>query len=268
MGQNSEDQDAPLLSETEHDAELVAATAPRPRTRLLSWLGTNIMSLTALTLLAYIAILLTINTMKTSGSLSKCKGAEFHDSLPRDVIEYEEKQEWYTLEHPWNMKPSPELDDLWEDLLYALNIRVTPEELYRLNKNSTNRIQVDGGDYLGVLGVYHHLHCLNNLRRLVHWDYYESMFGEEESNGHGPFDKGHSDHCINAIRQALMCHANVELHTGIWVYDPQRPQASQLGSHSQATCVKWDSLNNWARSRALVPGEYTYRPVPYDKSLV
>lgn len=84
MGQNSEDQDAPLLSETEHDAELVAATAPRPRTRLLSWLGTNIMSLTALTLLAYIAILLTINTMKTSGSLSKCKGADFHDckSMP------------------------------------------------------------------------------------------------------------------------------------------------------------------------------------------
>ena len=60
----------------------------------------------------------------------------------------------------------------------------------QLGSNVTNRIQVDGGDYLGVMGVYHHLHCLNNLRRLVHWDYYESRVADAEETG--PFGKGHS----------------------------------------------------------------------------
>ncbi len=47
-----------------------------------------------------------------------------------------------------------------------------------LKENKSNRVQVTGGnrqsdhDYVGVLGVYHHLHCLNNLRRAIHWDYY------------------------------------------------------------------------------------------------
>ncbi len=42
----------------------------------------------------------------------------------------------------------------------------------------TNRVQVNGGDYLGSIGVYHHLHCLNNLRMVVHWDYYKSKWAD------------------------------------------------------------------------------------------
>jgi hypothetical protein len=42
-----------------------------------------------------------------------------------------------------------------------------------LRENKTNKLQVDNGDYVGTLGVYHHLHCLNNLRRFVHWEYRE-----------------------------------------------------------------------------------------------
>lgn len=48
------------------------------------------------------------------------------------------------------------------------------DELRRVGANMTNRVQVNGGDYLGSIGVYHHLHCLNNLRMVVHWDYYKS----------------------------------------------------------------------------------------------
>ncbi|KAI0386457.1 hypothetical protein F5Y04DRAFT_122839 [Hypomontagnella monticulosa] len=238
--------------------------AKEPQGSVRRWLRNNVLQLVILALLLYISVVLTINSAKNTGSEKQCRGVDNHFRLPKDAIEYEEKQEWYTLREPWDMEPSDELDDLWEDLLYALNIRVSPDEMKQLGSNVTNRIQVDGGDYLGVMGVYHHLHCLNNLRRLVHWDYYESRVADAEETG--PFGKGHSDHCINAIRQALMCHANTEIHTGQWVYDPLRPQASKLGSHSPTTCVKWDSLNNWARNRALVPGHYTYRPVPIDDS--
>lgn len=56
----------------------------------------------------------------------------------------------------------------------ANNIKVTAEELDLLHENKTDRVQVTGGDYASVLGIFHHLHCLNVLRQVVHWDYYES----------------------------------------------------------------------------------------------
>ncbi|KAI0113113.1 hypothetical protein F4814DRAFT_449560 [Daldinia grandis] len=273
-----------LLGETEYvDAKF--RSSDESKSSIRRWIRSNVLLLVIFVLLLYIAIVLTIDSAARLGTQQQCLGADTHFRLPADAVRYEEKQEWYTLREPWDKDPSDELDDQWEDLLYALNIRVSPREMAQLGSNLTNRIQVDGGDYLGVMGVYHHLHCLNNLRRIVHWDYYESRVADVGSTG--PFGKGHSgkpidppmskeyqayiyhptDHCINAIRQALMCHANTEIHTGQWIYDPDRPQASKLGSHSVTTCVKWDSLNNWARSRALRSGEYTYRPVPIDETM-
>lgn len=74
--------------------------------------------------------------------------------------------------------PTPELDDAWHKLLastrpanplYArlikkltpwpdINLRITPEEMSRLNQ--TSLALADGSGYLGTLGVYHELHCI------------------------------------------------------------------------------------------------------------
>jgi hypothetical protein len=61
-------------------------------------------------------------------------------------------------------------------MFQALDIRVTPEEVEYLGLNITNRVQLNGGDYLGVIGAYHHLHCLSNLRLAIHWDYYAPIY--------------------------------------------------------------------------------------------
>ena len=102
------------------------------------------------------------------------------------------------------------MDAIWDDVLYckphnvlvakiaanshlALNIRIGNDELDLLNENKTNRVQVTGGkgnDYVGVLGVYHHMHCLNNIRRLLSWDYYgPKLAGEKHMEG---FSREHS----------------------------------------------------------------------------
>lgn len=72
----------------------------------------------------------------------------------------------------------------------ALNIRIKPAELDRLGENKTNRVRVNNGDYLGALGVFHHLHCLNNLRRVLHWDYYGPRLAHT-THPEG-FEDGHS----------------------------------------------------------------------------
>ncbi|KAI2468123.1 hypothetical protein F4781DRAFT_432668 [Annulohypoxylon bovei var. microspora] len=107
------------------------------------------------------------------------------------------------------------------------------EELKLIHENTTDRLQVNGGDYAGVLGVFHHIHCLNTLRRVIHWDYY----GPRLANTKHPetFSKAHSDHCIDSIRQALMCHANTAVYTTLWQNDIHEPLNSDLQSGSKST---------------------------------
>lgn len=111
------------------------------------------------------------------------------------------------MQHPWHQEPSDELDQVWDDLLYGelcgccvlnqaqcfcrqiidisfqgLNVRIKQSELDELNINTSNKVKVSGGDadYVGVFGVYHHMHCLNNIRRLINWDYYGSRLSGPE----------------------------------------------------------------------------------------
>ncbi|KAH8882451.1 hypothetical protein GQ53DRAFT_787495 [Thozetella sp. PMI_491] len=176
------------------------------------------------------------------------------------ILQFEDRQEWRLSgpQHPWNLAPSKELDAAWDELLYGLNIRVTPSEVRRLNDTLTNPIRVENGDYLAGLGVFHHLHCLNNIRKALQRDYYAP---EIASSSHPEaWEAGHSDHCINAIRESLMCHANTAAYMIEWAEDPHAFLGIQLTSSAVTTCVNWDSLNSWARKRALVKGTFKLQP--------
>ena len=87
------------------------------------------------------------------------------------------------------------LSPITEPLAKARNIHVTRNDLVYLNENLTDLIQVSGNDYTGIPGVFHHLHCLNNLRKTMHWDYYEPLmvkYTHPES-----LSKGHSGMRLN-----------------------------------------------------------------------
>lgn len=42
------------------------------------------------------------------------------DLIPQDVLQYEKREEWGSFQHPWNVEPSPELDAVWEDLIFGM----------------------------------------------------------------------------------------------------------------------------------------------------
>lgn len=73
------------------------------------------------------------------------------------------------------------------------------------------------------------------------------------------------DHCIDTIRQAIMCHASTEILSLVWTENQDDPNAKDLGPRGKTTCIDWGSLDGWARQRALVPGNFTYRPGPFYK---
>ncbi|KAI2627766.1 hypothetical protein GGR54DRAFT_590367 [Hypoxylon sp. NC1633] len=225
------------------------------------WLRDNVLLLAIFTLLVYIAAVLTIDVALKLGQQPPKQPLDEYPSLLGDVLEFEERREWYPSGSPWEMGPSDELDAAWNDLIQAIDVRVSGDELDFLGINVTNRVQVNGGDYLGSMGVYHHLHCLNNLRMVVHWDYYEPRFVDSPYRQH--LKTAHSDHCINALRQAVMCHANTAMTTFEWVDEDNPLDGKEQRLETSSTCAKWESIDGWARQRRLVPGNFTYRPGPF-----
>ncbi|KAH6675768.1 hypothetical protein B0J14DRAFT_477532 [Halenospora varia] len=60
---------------------------------------------------------------------------------------------------PYAGYPSEEGDKAWRDLLRNSNIRISKEELDKLNRTSI-QLQDASGDYFGGLSAHHHLHCI------------------------------------------------------------------------------------------------------------
>ncbi|QSZ36857.1 hypothetical protein DSL72_006740 [Monilinia vaccinii-corymbosi] len=234
--------------------------------RSLSGMVKNALQIVAFLLLLYISILLTIEgSSKWTKAVNDKEAVNEQLTLPQKALKFEQRPEWLRIQPPWNQPPSDEVDSAWDELLFSLNIRISSEELSLLNENKTNLVRVTGGDhgknYVGVIGVYHHIHCLNNIRRMLSWDYYEPKFAHQKHTE--GFSKEHAHHCLDTIRQALMCHANTALYTSEWDSRTHMP-SRDLRSGAVTTCVQWDSLDTWARQRALVPGHYKYIATTVD----
>lgn len=99
--------------------------------------------------------------------------------------------------------PRPELDAAWDDLVKYSNIRVTAEDLRKINKTSV-QLSDGSGLYWSGLNVHHQLHCLKLLRQATYPEYY---FSGKEPPRHL---EGHIDHCIDSkwalAMSVLICY--------------------------------------------------------------
>ncbi|GAQ47695.1 hypothetical protein AAWM_06151 [Aspergillus awamori] len=111
---------------------------------------------------------------------------------------------------PYMGFPTDETDRLWQEL-YNFGISKIPEHEARMLPHPT--LKVPGTDeYLVQLDVWHELHCLNDLRMLLYPERFPGLAGV--TNDKGVIDREsiefrHWDHCVDSIRETLMCHADV-----------------------------------------------------------
>ncbi|KAF2717511.1 hypothetical protein K431DRAFT_315697 [Polychaeton citri CBS 116435] len=142
-----------------------------------------------------------------------------------------------SIDNPYKGEPRPELDQAWSHLIRNLNIRLSKEELDKLNRSAIELH--DGSGYHAELSVYHHIHCLKYIRQALHGDYYHL----------NPYDRDtHVDHCIDDIRQALMCNPDLSVVTMEWKPHYRRPWPNFNVDH---TCVNWEVLDEWASRRSF-----------------
>lgn len=64
----------------------------------------------------------------------------------------------------------------------------------------------------------------------------------------GQLTEPHFYHCVEALRKAILCRGEMQLSTFQW--DPSRPNNISGLSDQTHKCVKWDQINDWARSRS------------------
>jgi hypothetical protein len=62
-----------------------------------------------------------------------------------------------------------------------------------------------------------------------------------------------------------MCHADTGLYTREWDEKTHFP-STNIRPESVSRCVEWNSLDNWARKRALIPGQFEYLPGPFKEN--
>ncbi|KAG8531257.1 uncharacterized protein KY384_004615 [Bacidia gigantensis] len=193
--------------------------------------------------------------------------------------------------NPFSGPPRPELDAAWHELFEDIRIRVSAEDLAFYNVSSIPLAQTqddqarEGGGggggrwFAAELGVHHELHCLKKIRHWIHRDYYGLYL--KEDGREGGMEEGemremqaHVDHCVEMIREAIVCRGDTSLSSFEWVGN--NPIAAGNGSGGNGggkgdgkgeegggrggarltavakgwhTCVNWDSLMGWVRER-------------------
>lgn len=119
----------------------------------------------------------------------------------------------------YRQKPSPEVDAAWAKLTAVGQVFLSTEEVIRLGKDPelTVRNNEKPEEHIGIINVFHEIHCLDMLRRNLHPEYYWP-------NGtDSPMHWIHVYHCIHILLQALTCSASVDIVTYNWMETQQNP---------------------------------------------
>lgn len=97
-------------------------------------------------------------------------------------------------------------------------------------------------EVLGFLDVFHQLHCLNLVRQYTYRDAYDysnvTAFRAPEE-----VVRGHIDHCIETIRKAIMCTADVT--PVVFLKDESRKGGSKSDFNIRKKCKDFERIKEW-----------------------
>ncbi|KAI1323299.1 hypothetical protein F5Y16DRAFT_403601 [Xylariaceae sp. FL0255] len=140
--------------------------------------------------------------------------------------------------------PSPSVDRAWQQSYSFLN-RIPESQAIHLEP-STAEIHGDPGNYVVTIEVFHSLHCLDELRKTIWPEYYGTL--EERYNVSRELATMHQDHCVEALREAIMCGGDITPHSWQYVPGTDHITAKGVGQHS---CRDFDAIKKWAIENSM-----------------
>lgn len=111
--------------------------------------------------------------------------------------------------------------------------------------------------YIAQVDVFHQIHCLNELRKEIHFNHY---YGNDSRLTQDRLPRNHVEHkkhCIHILLQNLMCHADVDIITHNWVHyaeinQPSRPYAEPFADFNAVKqCRDFEALLNWTQTNSV-----------------
>ncbi|KAL3956093.1 hypothetical protein ACCO45_008939 [Purpureocillium lilacinum] len=157
--------------------------------------------------------------------------------------------------------PGPEVDAAWARIANSEMIAISTEDVIAIGKDPTTTVRAPeewnlGPDaHLGVLDVFHQIHCLNALRRGI---YYEHYFAPSMGDKKGDLFYNHMGHCMSILLQNIMCAASLDVITHNWVRGHRLPVPDFSIQHQCRdieAVIDWQEKNSidykkWSRMRA------------------
>ena len=155
---------------------------------------------------------------------------------------------------PYRGPPSEELDEAWTRITDIGVFGLSDTEFQKINStygNSAVRLPDDrGGQKAGSLEVFHQLHCLNFLRQSTYIEHYKTrvVSFQDDSN----VVRTHIDHCIEMLRQSIMCQSDLGVLTYNWVEVQDFPWPN---FNTQHQCRDFEKVLKWGKEQEVMAFE-------------
>jgi len=147
-------------------------------------------------------------------------------------------------------QPRPELDSAWDNITDGVRpTRISAAMLNQLGTTDDSTVvkypEDEGGGVMASLAVLHQLHCVNLLRKATYQKYYEKdeVFQVTPNNL-----RGHLDHCVELLRQAIACAGDIGVITYDWVPETDTPVPNFTKIHQ---CRRFDDILEWSIENAV-----------------
>ncbi|KAK8030408.1 hypothetical protein PG990_000142 [Apiospora arundinis] len=163
-------------------------------------------------------------------------------SPANEVIEYEYRS-MVANDTRFTGYPTKRWERSMHELMNGTLLRITDEELALQEYDS---IPLKGGGYAGGLGVGHNLHCVKQIKKFLYREYFYP--GLERNQEEFNYTQAHADHCLDFIRQSIMCHLDYSLYTVYW--GERYEDIPRHNLPGVMKCVNWNRLHEWMMARS------------------
>ncbi|KAH7134929.1 hypothetical protein B0J11DRAFT_424681, partial [Dendryphion nanum] len=161
---------------------------------------------------------------------------------------------------PYQGSSTDDLDKMWDDLYGTARTLIDAHSAERL-PNKTVRVNsgIHEGEYIVQFEVFHQLHCLNSLRKSIYRDRFPEMNVLNADMTVNKTNVNHYEHCLDRIRQGIMCHADVATIHWDWKDGSQLPfpipagrnGINMINMETTHVCRDFERIKRWAMERNL-----------------
>ncbi|KAI9150856.1 Cyclochlorotine biosynthesis protein O [Paramyrothecium foliicola] len=184
------------------------------------------------------------------------------------------KSSWSTEEvnSTYLQAPSPEVDAAWDELsledLEMITISADQARALGRDVKLLSRVPEDWGlgpdRYFAQIQVFHLIHCLDAVRKWIHYDHYHlAKFGKNPP----PEFMNHKNHCLHMLLENLLCQSSTDIITHNWRETYHVPIAD---FDPPRQCRNFDALRTWGKEHAIpnYRSKWVKLQVPSDAAIL